>query len=92
MTANAQITEEPYRGARHQSFRQFEHLFRGFIGVATIPANQTFCDSTSETPRYDIFKSYPMRPEMILNEASLHSGTTSRIKIFKKYMFLNSNS
>ena len=65
MAANAQITVEPYSGARHQSFRQFEHLFRGLIGVAAIPANQIFCDSTSETPRYDIFKSYPKRPEMM---------------------------
>ena len=40
MAANAQITVEPYSGAENQSFRQFEHLFRGFIGVAAIPNNQ----------------------------------------------------
>ena len=40
MAANAQITVEPYSGAKNQSFRQFEHLFRGFIGVAAIPNNQ----------------------------------------------------
>ena len=38
MAANAQITVEPYSGA--ESFYQFEHLFRGFIGVAAIPNNQ----------------------------------------------------
>ena len=40
MAANAQITVEPYSGAESQSFRQFEHLFRGFIGVAAITNNQ----------------------------------------------------
>ena len=40
MAANAQIKVEPYSGAENQIFRQFEHLFRGFIGVAAIPANQ----------------------------------------------------
>ena len=40
MAANAQIAVEPYSGAENQSFRQFEHLFRGFIGVAAFPNNQ----------------------------------------------------
>ena len=40
MAANAQITVEPYSGAEKESFRQFEQLFRGFIGVAGIAPNQ----------------------------------------------------
>ena len=40
MAANAQITVDPYSGAENQNFRQFEHLFRGFIGVAAISNNQ----------------------------------------------------
>ena len=40
MAANTQLTVEPYSGAENQSFRQFELLFRGFIGIAAIPVNQ----------------------------------------------------
>ena len=40
MAANAQITVEPYSGTEKESFRQFEQLFRGFIGVAAIPNAQ----------------------------------------------------
>ena len=40
MAANVQITVEPYSGAENQSFREVEHLFPGFIGVAAIPNNK----------------------------------------------------
>ena len=40
MAANAQITVEPYSGSEKESFRQFEQLFRGFIGVAGVAAAQ----------------------------------------------------
>lgn len=38
--AQAQITVEPYGGTDKENFRQFEQLFRGFIGVANIAAGQ----------------------------------------------------
>ena len=40
MAANAQTTVESYSGSEKESFRQFEQLFRGFIGVAGIAAGQ----------------------------------------------------
>ena len=40
MAANAQISVEPYSGAESEDFREFEELFRSFIGVAAIPAGQ----------------------------------------------------
>ena len=40
MAARAQITVEPYSGEESENFRQFEQLFRGFVGVAAIPNNQ----------------------------------------------------
>ena len=40
MAAQAQITVEPYSGEESENFRQFEQLFRGFVGVAAIPNNQ----------------------------------------------------
>ena len=34
MAAQAQITVEPYSGEGNESFRKFEQLFRGFVGLA----------------------------------------------------------
>ena len=40
MAAQAQITVDPYSGEETENFRQFEQLFKGFVDVAVIRANQ----------------------------------------------------
>ena len=40
MAANEQIAIEPYSGTEGENFREFEQLFRGILGFATVPAGQ----------------------------------------------------
>ena len=71
MAANAQITVEPYSGAEEESFRQFEQLFRGFIGVAGIAPNQqaNFLQLHLRDAALRFFKRYQQRLELTLISA-----------------------
>ena len=70
MVANAQITVKPYSGAETRSFRQFEHLFRGFIGVAAIPANQQ-SNFLQLHLRYAALRYFQTLPEATRNDLEL---------------------
>ena len=89
MAANAK--KSTYSGAENQSFRQFEHLFRGFIGVAEIPFNQqsNFLQFHHWDAALRCFQTLPNATRNDLELSPQHSGTTSQIKIFKKPKFLN---
>ena len=70
MAAQAQITVDPYSGEETENFRQFEQLFRGFVGVAGIAANQqaNFLQLHLRGPALRFFQTLP---EVTRNDVNL---------------------